>query len=300
MLLPTPLPSESRAGYLASLVSVVCLLATLAVGGCSPLAAYNALIVTDDGAVLAAANVAYGSHPRQKVDVYVPTARVDSAPVVLVLYGGSWNSGRKEDYSFLGKALSSQGFVTVVADYRLVPEVRFPAFLQDSAAAAAWTYQNASRFGGDPGKLFLFGHSAGAYNAVMLALDNRYLKSAGLDPSVIRGVAALAGPYDFLPLDLDVTRAAFGNAPDQAATQPIHVVTAKAPPMLLATGADDTTVYPRNTHRLAAKLRDFGTAVSVKSYPHVSHVGILLALSRPFRREAPVLRDVTQFIGQGS
>ena len=125
---------SGRRGYLASLSSVACLLAILTVGGCSPLDAYNTLIVKDDGAVLAASNVAYGSHPRQKVDVYVPTARVDSAPVVLVLYGGSWNSGRKEDYSFLGKALSSQGFVTVVADYRLVPEVRFPAFLHDSAA----------------------------------------------------------------------------------------------------------------------------------------------------------------------
>ena len=152
MPLRTLLTSTGRRGYLASLSSVACLLAILTVGGCSPLDAYNTLIVKDDGAVLAASNVAYGSHPRQKVDVYVPTTRVDSAPVVLVLYGGSWNSGRKEDYSFLGKALSSQGFVTVVADYRLVPEVRFPAFLHDSAAAATWTYQNAGRFGGDPAK----------------------------------------------------------------------------------------------------------------------------------------------------
>ena len=275
------------------------IIVALAFSGCSPLAAYNAVIAKDERAELVASNVAYGLHPRQRLDVYVPSTRVDAAPVILVLYGGSWNSGRKEDYSFLGRALSSQGFVTVVADYRLVPEVRFPAFLEDSAAAATWAYKNANKFGGDPAKLFLFGHSAGAYNAVMIALDNRYLRKAGLDTPVIRGVVALAGPYDFLPLDLDVTRAAFGNAQDQAATQPINVVAAKAPPMFLGTGVDDTTVYPRNTYRLAEKLRDFGTNVSVKSYSDVGHVGILLALSRLFRHQAPVLRDVTDFVRNG-
>lgn len=127
-----------------------------------------------------------------------------------------------------------------------------------------------------------------------IKLDAEFLSWPDLSVSVPEG------PYDFLPLDLDVTRAAFGNAPDRAATQPINVVTATAPPMLLATGTDDTTVYPHNTYGLAAKLRHFGTSVSVKSYSDVSHVGILLALSRRFRREAPVLRDVTQFIRPGN
>ena len=279
-------------------------LACLAVfiGACAPLTAYNALAPTDGGVDVVATDIAYGTDARQKLDVYVPEGAVakkgrgDARPVVVVFYGGSWNSGRRQDYAFLGKALASRGFVAVVADYRLVPDVRFPAFLDDGALAVGWTYQNSGRFGGDPDKLYLFGHSAGAYNAMMLALDARYLTRAGLLPSIVKGVVALAGPFDFLPLDGDVTVATFGQADDLAATQPINFVSKAAPPMLLATGTDDTTVRPRNTLNLAEKLRAAGVAVTVRSYPGLSHIGILLAMSLPFRAHAPVLDDTAQFI----
>jgi acetyl esterase/lipase len=287
-------------GLIAWLVSLVVALVPLGVAGCSPLTAYNALTPADGGAVLARSDVAYGRHPRQTLDVYVPANRPTAAPVVVAFYGGSWNSGRRQDYAFLGKALSAQGFVVIIADYRLVPEVRFPGFLEDSADAVAWTYRNAATFGGDPARLYLFGHSAGAYNAAMVALDGRYLRRAGIDPAVVKGVAALAGPYDFLPLDLDVTRAAFGGAADLAATQPINFVSPGAPPMLLATGADDTTVYPRNSEALAERLRRVGTPVSVRRYPGIGHIGIMLALSRPFRGNAAVLADVAQFVRGGT
>ena len=277
------------------LVGAIILVAGLFVAGCSPLGLYNGLTPADAGSARVGTDIAYGDHPRQRLDIYTPDAAAKPAPVVVIFYGGSWNSGRKEDYAFLGRAIAARGFVAVIADYRLVPHVRFPAFLDDGARAIAWAQAHAREYNGDPGRIFLLGHSAGAYNAAMIALDGRYLHGAGSSTSAIRAVAALAGPYDFLPLDVASTIAAFGQANDLAQTQPINFVTRPAPPMLLATGDADTTVKPRNTRALAEKLRAAGAEVVVRTYPGVGHVGILLALSRPLRGKAPVLDDVAAF-----
>ena len=284
----------SKLRFFISSAALACLSAVLA--GCSPLSAYNALAPADTGVTVTKTGIAYGSHPRQKLDVYVPDRSSTAAPVVVIFYGGSWNSGNKEDYAFLGKAIASRGFVAIVADYRLVPEVRFPAFIEDGAAAVVWAHRNAQNFGGDPSKLFLLGHSAGAYIAAMVALDKTYLNKADSSPAIIKGVAGLAGPYDFLPLDVGVAKDAFGRAKNLAATQPVNFATPQAPAMFLATGAADTTVQPRNTYALAERLKQAGTAVVVRSYPDVTHVGILLALSLPFRHQAPVLDDVANFV----
>ena len=274
----------------------IVLTAAVFVAGCAPLTAFNALVPADSGAEAAKTAISYGANPRQKLDVYVPAKAVNNAAVVVFFYGGSWNSGDRSDYAFIGKALASRGFVTVIADYRIVPEVRFPEFLKDAAQAVAWARKNAVQFGGDPGKLFVMGHSAGAYIAAMIALDGQYLRTAGDDAAQLRGVIGLAGPYDFLPLDSSATIAAFSNAADLKTTQPVNYVTRAAPPMFLATGDDDTTVYPRNTLRLAEKLRLAERPVTVRRYAGIAHVGILLALSRPLRGTAPVLDDITQFI----
>ena len=287
----------TRAAFIGKLMTTGALVyAAAMLGGCSPLRAYNLLTPSDKGAELAKSDIAYGSHPRQRLDVYTPAIRPERAPVVVVFYGGSWNSGSKDDYAFLGKALAARGYVTIVTDYRLVPEVHFPAFIDDGAQAVAWAYRNASAYGGDPTRLFLFGHSAGAYIAAMIALDNRYLKQTGLSPSIIAGVAGLAGPYDFLPLDGEITQATFAKAPSLPQTQPVTVATPAAPPMLLATGTADDTVRPRNTDALAQRLRDFGRSVTVKKYEGISHVGIMLATSVTFRNQAPVLADFDAFV----
>ena len=149
-----------------------------------------------------------------------------------------------------------------------------------------------------PKQLFVLGHSAGAYNVAMIALDGRYLAAAGADTSIITGVAALAGPYDFLPFDVDSTIEAFGQAANPQDTQPITFAARRAPPMFLATGADDTTVKPRNTTTLAKKLTAAGNAAEVRSYPGIGHVGIMLALSRSFRHRAPVLDDIVGFFNR--
>ena len=263
---------------------------TALVAACSPLTLFNG-VVPKDGGVVRSDDITYGTHPRQKLDVYAPKGAT-GLPVIVWIYGGSWNSGMKEGYGFAGRAFASRGFVTVVPDYRLVPEVRYPAFLEDNAAAVRWVRANVARYGGDPDRIVLAGHSAGAYNAAMLAVDARWL---GADRAAIKGLIGLAGPYDFLPLDGPVTQAAFGQAPDLPDTQPVRHVDASAPRAFLATGADDTTVRPRNTEKLAAKLREAGVSVETRVYPKLGHVGIVTALARPLRGKAPVLDDATGF-----
>lgn len=245
-----------------------------------------------------ARDVAYGPHPRQRMDIYVPPGAPDvPKPVVFFVYGGSWANGAKETYSFVGDALAARGFVTVIADYRLVPEVRFPVFIEDGASALRFVRDTIARFGGAPRKLHLMGHSAGAYNAMMLTLDQRYLAAVGMRAGDIRSTIGLSGPYDFLPFDIDVTKAAFGNARDPARTQPINFVRRDVPPIFLATGSGDTTVLPRNSERLAAALKRAGArSVALKIYPGLGHAGTATALSRLLQWQAPVLDDVVAFL----
>lgn len=267
----------------------------LSLSACSPLSAFASLTPTDR-AQQAGQGLAYGVEPRQRLDVYLPPQTTRAVPVAVFFYGGSWDSGRRQDYGWVARALAAEGFLTLAPDYRLYPEVTYPTFLEDGALAIAWAVENAERLGGDPGQIVLIGHSAGAYNAVMLGLDAGYLKAVGVDPARIRAVAGLAGPYDFLPLQGETVRRVFGGADDLADTQPINHVGTAAPAAFLATGASDTVVLPRNTEALAAALRAQGVSVETKVYPDLGHAGILLALSRPLRGRAPVLEDMTAFL----
>ena len=196
------------------------------------------------------------------------------------------------------RAFAARGFVVVLPDYRLVPQVMFPAFVDDGAAALRWTVDHIAACGGDPRRVGVAGHSAGAYNAMMLALDPSFARRAEVDPRAVRAVVGLAGPYDFLPLDTGSTIAAFGHAPDLTATQPVHFARADAPPALLLTGADDDVVRPRNSVALDAALKRAGALSELKIYPKLGHVGILLALSKPFRGKAEVLDDAVGFLQQ--
>lgn len=270
-------------------------LAAATTAACSPLGLFSA-VTPKDAADALARGQAYGPDPRQRLDVYGPRRPHAPAPIVIFFYGGAWDTGRRQDYGWVGRALAAQGFVTVVADYRLYPDVTFPTFLEDGALAVRWAADHAGEIGGDPRRLALAGHSAGAYNAVMLALDRRYLTAAGVDPKTIRAVAGLSGPYDFLPLDGPITTRTFGSAPDLAATQPVNFVRADAPPAFLGYGDADRLVGPRNIRTLTAALRRAGATVEDHVYPGVDHARMVLALSRPFRGAAPVLRDMTVFL----
>ncbi len=254
----------------------------------------NALTPGDGGVRTAATGVAFGSDPRQVLDIYAPS-KAAGAPVVVFFYGGSWNSGRRQDYAFAARALAARGFVVVVPDYRLVPQVHYPAFVEDGASAVAWTAAHIGQYGGDPAHIGVSGHSAGAYIALMLALDQRWLKAAGA-PGAIKAAVGLAGPYDFYPwVHGGAAEAAFGGAPDPHDTQPIAHVRADAPPVLLLNGDADDTVQPRNATALAAALTKVGAPAEPRLYAGVGHIGIILSMSKPFRGKDAALSDSTTF-----
>lgn len=284
--------------------SLAALLATLGAllvtAGCSPPAILNGLNgVTpgDSDARQAAKGVAYGTQARQKLDVWTPKRRSDALrPVVVFFYGGAWVKGARGEYGFAGRAYAARGFVAVVPDYRLVPTVRFPAFVEDGALAVKWTRDHARAFGGDPARITIAGHSAGAYIGAMLALDRTYLRDVGVPDGTVRAAALLAGPYDFLPLTDQRAKDALGNWPRPEETQPIHYARADAPPLWLAAGSADTTVNPRNSRALADRLRALGAPVSLREYPGKSHVDLVLGLSKPFRRRVPTLDESSAFL----
>jgi acetyl esterase/lipase len=270
------------------------LLSALALGGCSATGTLGAL--TTSPQVEHVADLAYAPGPRHGVDVYRPRDG-GPHPVAIFFYGGSWQEGARAEYRFVGQSLAAQGVLTIIPDYRLYPDVVYPAFLADSAQAVRWAVEHAAAFGGDAQQLFLIGHSAGAYNAAMLALDPQWLRSVGLEPRRdVRGMIGIAGPYDFLPLRSDDLKAIFGPESTRAQTQPIHHVDGSPPPLLLLTDGSDKVVDPGNTQRLAAKVQAAEGEARAVVYPGLSHALVLGALAKPFGFLAPVRRDVLAFI----
>jgi acetyl esterase/lipase len=263
---------------------------SLLAAACSPIGLLNGMAPKR----LAARNIPYGTGPRRRLDVYAPERAHGDAPVVVFFYGGGWDSGAKEDYRFVGGALAAAGFVTIIPDYRVYPEVVFPAFLEDCAAAVAWACAHGRAYGGGA-QMFLMGHSAGAYNAAMLALNPAYLARAGASLP-ITGMVGMAGPYDFLPLQSAELKAIFGQPPTPLETQPINHVDGRNAPMLLLAGATDTIVLPRNTARLATRIRAAGGPVRSRIYPGIDHKEIIGAMGLPFRFLCPTYRDCTEFI----
>ncbi|MDE2303005.1 MAG: alpha/beta hydrolase [Sphingomonadales bacterium] len=274
---------------------MVALIGAAALGACSPLRVFDTLVPKDQDARLVVRGAAYGPDPRQRLDIYAPSRAAPRPwPVIVFIYGGSWNSGFREGYGFVGRALAAHGFLVVIPDYRLVPQIRYPVFLEDNAAAVRWTIAHAGQYDGDPRRLVIAGHSAGAYDAAMLAYDPRWL---GAERAALRGFVGLAGPYDFLPSNVPAAIAAFGANPDPHGMQPLDAVSPGAPPALLATGDRDKTVGPYNSDRLAERLRAAGVMVERRTYPAVGHIGLVTALAAPFRKRAPVLADVVGFAG---
>jgi acetyl esterase/lipase len=239
--------------------------------------------------------IPFGTHG-QTLDVWRPSGgALSGLPVLIFYYGGGWVKGDRAAYAFAARAYAKAGFVVVVPDYRKVPSVRFPAFLEDGAEAVRWVRDHVSEYRGDPRRIALAGHSAGAHTAVLLALDPRWLRGAGVAPGVAKAAVGLSGPYDFYPF---TGRAidAMGQWPRPMETQPIAFARADAPPLMLVTGTKDTTVRPKNARNLAAKLKAVGATVVEREYDGLGHEDVAMALSKPFRGKAPVLADSVAFL----
>ena len=253
------------------------------------------VLAGSSGSRVVVSDARFGPDPAQRIDVIAPETP-GPHPVLVFIHGGGWHSGAPGEYAFIGRHFARAGYVVVLPGYRLGEAGRYPHMLEDSAAALAWVQGNAVRLGGDPQRVFVMGHSAGAYNAVMLALDGQWLARAGVAPGFIKGVVGLSGPYDFYPFTSDSARNAFAHVADPRITQPINHVRAPAPPMLLLTGDADETVKMRNSKVLAEALTAAGQPTVPVVLAGVDHAGPVLKLAAPFIRDRRVIDPVLQFL----
>lgn len=283
-----PAPSRSRAAPWPSLLLLPLIAA------CTPVQALNATVPT--AGVTITRSVAYGQDARQQLDIYQPATPRPGRPSVVFFYGGSWDSGRRGDYLFVAASLARRGVLVFVPDYRLYPQVQYPAFLRDCAQATVWAASHAAAYGGAADDLFLMGHSAGGYNAAMLTLDPQWLRGAGGSPAMLRGMIGLAGPYDFLPITGPEVKLVFGAAREDPSNQPINHVDGVNPPMLLLAGADDKTVYPKNAINLTRAVRARGGPAEDRIYPGIGHIGIVISIAPLFRWKDAAFADTLAFI----
>lgn len=238
----------------------------------------------------------FGEAPRQRLDVYVPEAsKKELRPVVVFWYGGMWLRGSKEQYRFVGAALANSGYVAILPDYRLYPNARFPAFIEDGALAVKWAREHAREFSGDPDAIFLMGHSAGAHIAALLALDGRYLQKVGGDANWLRGWIGLSGPYA-LEMRVPILEQMFRSPYVRTDWRVVDLVRGPAPPALILHGTNDYLVYPREAIDLDKLLRAAGVSSECHIYDGASHGDLVTAFSLPFRSDAPSLADVGKFI----
>lgn len=244
--------------------------------------------------------VAYGDGTRQRYDVY---RALDSlgrplpgpAPVVIFVHGGSWESGDKRGYAWVGEALAQQGFVAILPNYGLMPRTRFPDFVDDVARAVTHARARVTAWGGDTSRVVLMGHSAGAHIAALVAYDARYLATQGTTPAMFSGFVGLSGPYDFI-FDTKLLRRTFAGPPAREYDAlPVHFVTSRSLRTLLVMGNDDRTVNPRNTRSLAAALRKAQVPVEEIWVPGTHGVSVG-AFARINRGESDIVRRIAAFV----
>lgn len=281
------------------------LISLFILSGCtsSSLFVVNALAGFDNFRVIE--DVAYGQDELNRLDIYIPeNLPVDSEtkpPTVIFFYGGCWGgceTRNKENYPFVAQALTSHGYVAVLADYRRHPQVKFPEIIEDAKQAVEWVGKNIEPYGGSSEGIFLMGHSAGAHLAIMLALNESYLNPETY--KILKGAIGLAGPYDFLPLTKPYQKVVFGPAENHPHSQPVNFVDGTEPPLLLLYGKDDDTVKPRNIINLTNRVQQTGGNVEFHIYDNIDHTTILGALSIPLQNSEPVLKDIIHFLDRHS
>ena len=256
-------------------------------------------------------DLAYGDQPWQKLDVYWPAdsaVRGERRPVVVFVHGGSWSWGDKTLYPLVGARFTARGCVVVIINYSHYPTVTFPAFVEDAAAAIAWTARNIGAYHGDPARLFAAGHSSGAHILTLVALDDRYLAAHGLGRDVLRGLLVISGPTDLSEeiryLDaLSSVASSSGlqnimGGPDKLPlADPIRHARGDAPPMLLLHGERDQLVPISVARNFAAALSRAGAQVDLRAYPRTDHYSILLDGVREKRgRPIRLLVDAVNFM----
>ncbi len=246
-------------------------------------------------------------HERHTLDLYVPQKWDKNKPILVFIHGGSWDEGHKNDYEFAGSALANLGYITAVMNYRLYPQVQFPSFIEDMAAAIASLPDHLSQLdlpAFTPLNIVLMGHSAGAHSAAMLAAKPEYLMKANAQVNV-RAFIGLAGPYD-LPLDDPLVIGKFDGielhpadkavAHNRHDANPINLAQSSMPNTLLIHGAKDDTVGPYHSEHFKERLDQLKVDCEHVVYAKADHRTLVGALSIYGRFLNPVYADIARYL----
>ena len=271
----------------------------LLLAGCERVGFAVANLPADLGRYQVVRDIAYGSRRWQRLDVYSPIGGdARKRDTIVFFYGGRWTTGAKSDYRFVAQAFVAKGFNVVIPDYAKYPDVKFPVFVEDGAKAVAWTHDHISGYNGDPARIHVAGHSAGAHIGALIASDPHYLAAEGKTPTeVIASFAGLAGPYAFTPDEPDLMDM-FGPPDLYPRMQVPTFISGKEPPMFLLWGQSDTTVKQVNLDKLQAAILNAHGAVESKIYPGADHIGVLSALSWINPQRLTVLDDMVRFFAK--
>lgn len=241
---------------------------------------------------------------RQVLDVYSPRlTSVVKRPVVVFIHGGSWNSGSKNIYTFIGRRLAKQGVVAVIINYRLAPAVEVSAMADDCARAVLWTSRHIAEYGGDPTRIFVMGHSAGGGLAALLATDDALFTRLGLAQNPVKG-AILDDPagldmFDYLtkmeyPNDQQYL-VPYGKDPAVwRAVSPMYHVRAGSPPMLLYAGERTYPSIASSSRKFVQRLQALGVTHTFTEIPGKKHIPMVLQL---YWQHNLIYRDLLRFVG---
>src|SRR5689334_18293363 len=273
-----------------------------------------ALAVAADAPANAKRNIPYveSGHERQVLDIYAPP-NANNLPVVFWIHGGGWQTGDKSSVQLKPQAFLDKGFVFVSTNYRLLPHVEMETIVRDVARSIRWVHDHIAEYGGDPRRLLVMGHSAGAQLAALVCIDDRYLKAEGLSLSILKGCVPVDGDTYDVPAIIETAetrrrvhglpqatyghREKFGNDPakhrDFSAVT--HVASGKGiPPFLIMHVAEhpDTSAQAQ---RLAVALKGAGVPVRVFGARESTHNKVNADIGRP---DDPGTRALFEFVDE--
>lgn len=257
-----------------------------------------------------AADVPYGDQERHKLDIYAPPG-AKGLPVLFWIHGGGWQAGDKSSVQLKPQWFVEKGFVFVSTNYRLLPNVDMVTIFRDVAKSLGWVHKNIAKHGGDPTRILVGGHSAGAQLAALICVDDRYLKAEGVPFSMLKGCVPVDGDtYDVpaiietaetrlrvhgFPMPKQGHRIKFGNDPalhrDYSAVT--HVAKGKGiPPFLILYVADHPDVSAQ-ARRLEAALKESGLTAKAFGARETNHNKLNANLGLP---DDPATRELSDFV----
>lgn len=236
---------------------------------------------------------AYGSGPRERMDILLPTGLRAGAPIHMFVHGGYWRSGEKTDYTCVAAPVLAAGGIAAIVEYDLMPGTRLPVLVDQVRRAAAWLASQATSLGADPARLTVSGHSAGAHLASYLAATGPSDTAAPTTP--VAGLLLLSGIYDLSDIPGSFLKDEARMTPDEAASwSPLTAHQHRGPRRIVALGADETPPFHAQAARLHRRFSATGIDSDLVLRPGLNHMNVVLDLADPGQPLGQALADLVQ------